>query len=84
MANTWEIVHDYVTQKGDELTIRSENWEVYATVIYRGKTKNGDYKFQSVTYGWYWFISKDKTEIWCEHTPNKKWKNDKDSGKYLP
>lgn len=77
-------------EKGDYLTIWGTNPEnkdpVYARVEYLGRTRDRGYRFESLTYGWIWHMNKDKTEIWCEYTPEKRYPVDNSSGwlRYIP
>jgi hypothetical protein len=73
----------YILQKGDMADIHTDDYTMFAFgLIYVGKTKNGDYKFRSNVYGWYYFISKDKEMFWLDESPEKKWMLDKKSAIY--
>ena len=76
-----EVVDDYKLQKGDEITLwwKGSNDETqYAKVEYLGRDKNGNYKFESTTYGWIYLVSKDKSKV---KMPNKdEWRDMIDRG----
>ena len=77
-------------RKGDVIWINGINPEngepVYALVEYIGRTRDKGYKFESATYGWTWFVDREKTYIYHELSPEKHYLIDNSTGwlRYLP
>jgi len=58
-----EIVHDYKLEKGDECTIwfyNSDGSKGYALCEYKGRNRNKEYIFESVIYGWKYYVNLEK------------------------
>ena len=83
-----EIVESPIVP-GDSLVIHGTDAKgdpVYASVEYLGRTRDKGYRFESETYGWMWFMNRQKTEIWCERTPDIHYPVDNRSGwlRFIP
>ena len=76
-------------EKGDCISIR---WFEYGgpgyayNVRYVGRTRKGEYKFQSTIYGWHYIVSKDKRTMYNDYHDEDIYRVDPSTGwtKYLP